>query len=85
MMENRTIKNTVLNSDDGVTAGLTVAMMANTIDAAPRRPDHDTSSFCRSGHLNGDMTANTAAGRATNVRNSAISSPCSATSGSCEG
>ena len=49
-----------------------MAMMANTMDAAPRRPAQETSNFCRVLHRNGERMENTAAGLATKVRNNAI-------------
>ena len=84
-MENSTIVSTMWKISLLVEAGSTVTMMANTMDAAPRMPAHDTSNRCRTLHRNGDRMANTAAGRATKVRNSAISSAVGAMAGRLEG
>ena len=68
-----------------MTAGSMTAKIAKTMDAAPLIPDHDTIKLWRTLALSGVSIANTATGRATNVRNNAISRPTSATLGSCEG
>ena len=47
-------------------------MIANTIDAAPLNPAAEMNICCPIGHLSGESMANTAAGRATNVKNRAI-------------
>ena len=50
----------------------TIAIIANTIDAAPLRPAHDTTRYCEIFVLNGASTVATANGLAMNVINSAI-------------
>lgn len=49
-----------------------MTIIANTIDAAPRKPDHATSRHCRSEEPNGKSSRKTAAGLARNVKNNAI-------------
>lgn len=60
----------------------TLKMMANTMDAAPRRLDHDTSRHCRREEPKGRRIKNTATGLARNVRKSAINNDGNSNSGS---
>ena len=60
------MKITMWNKSFFVYAGLTVAIIANTMDAAPRSPAQDTRSCCFTGQRNGIRIANTEAGLATN-------------------
>ena len=74
-----------MNTSFCITAGCMVAIMANTMDAAPRSPDHETRSCWRIGALNGERIANTETGLATKVRNTAIASAYGRICGSCDG
>ena len=49
-------------------------MIANTIDAAPRRPAQEITRYCPIGGFDGASSKPTAAGRATNVKNNALAS-----------
>ena len=60
-------------------------MTAKTIDVAPRRPAHEITACCRHFALNGVIINAVTAGRATNVKNSAISTEGSRIPGICEG
>lgn len=66
-------------------APLATAMMANTIDAAPRSPAQDTSRHCRTPQRKGASSRKTAAGRATKVRNTIMAKAGRKTAGSCRG
>ena len=66
------MKITMWNKSFFVYAGLTVAIIANTMDAAPRSPAQDTRSCCFTGQRNSIKIANTETGLATNVKNTAI-------------
>ncbi len=60
-------------------------MIANTIDAAPRRPAQEITRYCPIGGFDGASSKPTAAGRATNVKNNAIAIAGSTIDGICEG
>ena len=60
-------------------------MIANTIDAAPRRPAQEITRYCPIGGFDGASSKPTAAGRATNVKNNAIAIDGSTIDGICEG
>ena len=85
LIENSTINITIWNTSYFIYAGLTTAIMANTIDAAPRSPDQETNSCWRREQRKGVNNANTAAGLATNVKNTAIASAYGRIAGSCDG
>ena len=58
-------------------------MIANTIDAAPRRPAQEITRYCPIGGFDGASSKPTAAGRATNVKNNAIAIAGSTIDGIC--
>ena len=68
-----------------VTAGLTTVIIAKTIDAAPRIPDHEIRICCLILHFAGISIKDTASGRAIKVRNRAMQSAGNAIFPSCEG
>ena len=65
--------------------GEITAMIANTTDAAPRKPAKDTSTLRAKLPPNGAMNTNVATGRAMNVRKRAIASAGRMTSTICDG
>lgn len=67
MMENKTTQNTMWNISYFIYPSLSVAMIANTIDAAPRRPAQEITRYCPIGGFDGASSKPTA-GRATNVK-----------------
>ena len=85
MMENKTTQNTMWNISYFIYPSLSVAMIANTIDAAPRRPAQEITRYCPIGGFDGASSKPTAAGRATNVKNNAIAIAGSTIDGICEG
>lgn len=62
-----------------------VAIIANTMEAAPRRPDQETRSCWESLLLKGVSTVETATGRAINVSHTAISNAGTMTCGMRDG
>ena len=74
-MDTSTTQNTIWNRSWESTAPLLVAIMANTIDAAPRSPAHAVRSCCCGFARSGVRIKATANGLATKVRNTAIRSP----------
>ena len=72
VIENNTTQNAIWKMSCSIVTPPTIAIIANTIDAAPLRPAHDTTRYCEIFVLNGASTVATANGLATNVINSAI-------------
>ena len=83
-IENSTIIKTIWNTSFSVSTAIS-AIIANTMDAAPLKPAHDTRSCWEIFPLNGVSTSATATGLATNVRNTAIKSAGITTCGSLDG
>ena len=67
------------------TVPLLLAIIANTMDAAPRSPAHETNICCRHLLRKGVNSKHTTAGLATNVKNNAIISDGKTTAGSADG
>ena len=84
-MEKSTTTNTMWKMSISMYAGLITAITAKTTEAAPRRPEKEMSSFCRVLPPKGAISRNTAAGRATRVRNRAMPKAGSSTAGMRDG
>ena len=79
------MKNTIWNTSCSTEALLVTAMIANTIDAAPRSPAADTKICCDILLQKGVSSKNTATGLAIKVKNIATANPIPATWNNCDG
>ena len=84
-MEKSTTTKTMWKRSFSMVTGEITAMIANTTDAAPRKPAKDTSTLRARHPPNGAMNTNVATGRAMKVRKRAIASAGRTTSTICEG